>query len=112
MDLVGIWFSLYFRNIADMQNVCKSVVYIQKVADIQLQTFKMGLPQLSAGFRVGICWYLIQLEIILDPNKSKSAVPARQPSRAVAFLSVARGGGETPPCVSASRRWGPTYIAS
>jgi hypothetical protein len=82
-----------------MQNVCESVVYIQKVADMQLQTFKMGLPQLSAGFRVGICWYLTQLEIILDPNKSKSAVPARQPSQAVAFLSALRGAEGGPPPV-------------
>ncbi len=72
MDLVGKLFSLYFRNIADIQYVCESVVYIQKVADMQLQCFKMGLPQLSPGFRVGICWYLTQLEIILDPNRSKS----------------------------------------
>ncbi len=93
-----------------MQNVCESVVY-KKVADMQLQTFKMGLPQLSAGFRVGICWYLAQLEIILDPNKSKSAVPARQLSRAVAFLSALRGAEGGPPLCIGKQEVG-TYIYS
>ncbi len=40
------------------------------------------------------------------------SVPARQPSWAVAFLSMLRDVGVDPPCVLASRRWGPTYIAS
>jgi hypothetical protein len=43
----------------------------------------------------------------------RTSVLARQPSRAADSLLRSRGGGDGDPlCVLASRRWGPTYIAS
>jgi hypothetical protein len=47
-----------------------------------------------------------------SPNFGEQSVLARQPSRAAdTLLRSSRGGEGDPPCVLASRRWGPIYIA-